>query len=80
MLYFGDKIRAGTWKSASVLAAWIVRLNIFIKRCTSIDAENKNIFKSGANADAGARNFEVAGGRIDERFGVGGFVRNSEAR
>ena len=40
----------------------------------------KSVFKAGANADAGAGKFEVAGGRNDERFGAGGIVRRSEAR
>ena len=63
-----------------LLSAWVVQLNVFVKIYTSSDMENKSIFKAGANADAGARKFEVAGGRNDERFGAGGFVRNSEAR
>ena len=35
MLYFRDKIRVGTWESAPALAAWVLLLNIFVKRCTS---------------------------------------------
>ena len=34
--------------------------------------ENKSLSKAGANADAGAGKFKVAGGRTDERFGGGG--------
>ena len=74
MLYFRDKTRAETWEYRS-LAVWVVLLNIFVsslKRCTSSDVENKHAFKAGANADAGAQKFYVAGGRNDELFGAGG--------
>ena len=43
MLCFRDKIRAGTWESAPALAAWVVLFNIFVKRCTSSDVENKSL-------------------------------------
>ena len=32
-------------------------LNVFVKRYTSSDLENKIIFKAGTSADAGARKF-----------------------
>ena len=57
MLYFHDKIRVGTWESSPALAAWVLLLNIFVKRCTSSYVENKSIFKAGANAHSGARKF-----------------------
>ena len=57
MLYFRDKIRVGTWESAPTLAAWVLPLNIFVKRCTSSDVESKGLFKVGANAHSGARKF-----------------------
>ena len=80
MLYIRDKIGVGTWGSAPALAAWVLLFNMFVKRRTSSDVESKSLFKAGANAHSGARNFLVAGDRNDERFGAGGFVRNSGAR
>ena len=72
MLYFCDKIRVGTWESAPALVVWVLLLNIFVKRCTSSDVENKRLSKAGANAHSGARKFYVAGARNDERLGAGG--------
>ena len=72
MLYFRDKIRAGTWESAPALAARIVLLNISVKICTSLDVENKSLFKSGANADAGARNSKSQGVATTSDSGRGG--------
>ena len=69
----------GTWESAPALAAWVLLLNIFVKICTSSDVEGKILFKAGANAHSGARKFEAAGSRNDERFGAW-FVQISEAR
>ena len=57
VLYFRNKIRAGAWVSAPVLAAWVVLLNIVVKRCKSSDVESKSLFKAGANAHSGARKF-----------------------
>ena len=57
VFYFRNKIRAGAWVSAPVLAAWVVLLNIVVKRCTSSDVESKSLFKAGANAHSGARKF-----------------------
>ena len=72
MLYFRDKIRVRTWGRAPALAGWVLLLNIFVKICTSSDVESKSLFKAGANARSGARNFQVEGDRNDERFGAGG--------
>ena len=79
MLYFRDEICAETWEYR-VLAAWVVLLNIFVEEMHIIRCGEESLFKAGANADAEARKFHVAGGCNDERFGAGGFVRNSEAR
>ena len=38
---FSRQIRVGTWESAPALVAWVLLLNIFVKRCTSPDVENK---------------------------------------
>ena len=51
-IFFCDKIRMGTWESAPVLAAWVVLLNIAVKRCTSSDVESKSLFKAGVNRGA----------------------------
>ena len=65
MLYFRDKIRAGTWKSAPALTAWVLLLNIFVKRCTSSDLESKSLFKAGAKSQGVAITSESGRGGSD---------------
>ena len=80
MLYFHDKIRVGTWESAPALAAWVLLLNIFVKRCASSDVENKGIFKAKRTYIPGRENSKSQGVAMTSDSGRGGFVRNSEAR
>ena len=65
-LYFRNKTRAGAWVSAPVLAAWVVLLNIVVKRCTSSDVESKSLFKAGAKHVPGRENSKSQ--RCDDRM------------
>ena len=79
MLYVCDKIRVGTWESAPALVAWVLLLNIFVKRCTSSDVEIKGLLKAGANAHSGARNFKSQGIAMtsDSGWGSSGIRRRA---
>ena len=61
MLYFCNKVRVETVEECRVLAAWDVLFNVFVKRCTSSDLENKSLLKARATQMPGRENSKSLG-------------------